>query len=183
MSKYLNDLIRIAKIDLPSLQYDFNNASTLYSLQAACQRLFNITNYLLYHAIDSATCPSSNGVVQVARVTPVAPVEPVAPVVVDLPAPPFIAQPIAAPTPAVNASGAAVQPGITNVMITSNGTQVISPTGVSTILPPGEAVDLATSTGRPVPPPAPPGVDQVILPPGGGMTPDVLAALSSRPSD
>lgn len=183
MNKYLNDLVRIAKVDLPSLQYDFQNASTLYSLQAACKQLFNITNYLLYHAIENATNPSSDGMVPVTRVAPVAPAAPVSPVMVELPAPPFITQPIAAPAPAIDASGASVQPGVTNVMITSNGTQVISPTGVSTILPPGEAVDLATSTGRPVPPPAPPGVDQVILPPGGGMTPDVLAALSSRPSE
>ena len=73
-----------------------------------------------------------------------------------------------------------VQPGVTNVVITPHGTRVIAPTGASTVLPAGEAVDLAASTGRPIVPPAPPGVDNIVLPPGGGLTPDVVAALVSR---
>ena len=190
--KYLNDLIRIAKVDLPSLQYDFNNASTLYALQAACQRLFNITGYLLYQAIHEATEQKGTQplAAQVAPTPAPAPVsvplisEPVFQLPIaqhdSLPPPPFITQPVAAPSAMPDDSGVTIQPGITNVMITAQGTRIVAPSGAATVLPPGEAVDLATSLGRPILPPAEPGVEQVILPPGGGMTPDLLAALASR---
>ena len=63
------------------------------------------------------------------------------------------------------------------VVITPQGTRVIPPVGGQAVtLPPGSAVDLV-GMGRPVPPPAPPGVAQVVLPPGGVLTPEAAAAL------
>ena len=71
---------------------------------------------------------------------------------------------------------------VAEVYVTNQGTKVIPPggSGPTVVLPPGAAVDLTATTGRPVPPPAPPGVSQVVLPPGGGMTPEVAAALAGR---
>lgn len=52
-SPYLNDLIRIAKTDLPQLAHDLENASTIYTVQEACKRLHNMFTYALHHIIMS----------------------------------------------------------------------------------------------------------------------------------
>jgi hypothetical protein len=195
---YIRELVHIAQTELPQLQYDLQNASTHMTLQAACQRLFNIVTYVVYHQITSA---SEQGNVAASQMPPSRPAPPPAPpapapqmapqmapafhpmvpTAAPLPPPPMIHQPATMPSAALSdAQGANIQPGVTNVIITAQGTRVLNPNGGTTVLPPGEAVDLAAATGRPIPPPAPPGVAQVVLPPGGGLTPDVLAALSSR---
>lgn len=76
-----------------------------------------------------------------------------------------------------------IQPGAFNVVITPQGTRTVSPTGTTAMLPPGVPVGPDVLYGRPEPPPAPPGVAQVVLPPGGGMTSDTLAALTGRSND
>jgi len=188
--KYLRELIDFAQREIPTLQYDFQQASTLYSLQSACQRQFNILTHMLHHIIYAAY---ENGVAPTAPPTPVAQV--LAPVVAP-PPPAHITAPMIAPalpppsaipqpalSPAADLAGTPnvdVQPGVTNVIITPHGTRVVAPTGAATVLPPGEHVDIAAATGIPVPPDAPPGVTQVVLPPGGSIGLETLAALSNR---
>lgn len=181
----LHELIRQARTELPSLQFDLQNASTHFSLQGASQRLFNLTAQLLYYVIEealpqtaqSAPSPTPPAVRAQAPIPMSHPVSTSAPM---LPPVPLVGIPSPSAAPAMGLPpDAPVQPGITNVFVTPQGTQVVAASGASAVLPPGEAVDLATATGMPVPPPAPPGVAQVILPPGGDMSPEVAAALSA----
>jgi len=91
--------------------------------------------------------------------------------------------PVAA-SPASIPGDVPIQPGVANVVITANGITAIAPSGQRTTLPPGEAVPIeATSGAPPEPPEAPEGVAQVVLPPGGGMTPELLAAIGNRSQD
>ena len=73
-----------------------------------------------------------------------------------------------------------VQPGVTNVIITAQGTKVITPSGTTSVVPPGEHVGLEATLGTPPQPFVEPGVATVILPPGGGLSPEVAAALAGR---
>jgi hypothetical protein len=202
--KYLRELIDFAQKEMPLLKNDLQNASTQYSLQAATQRLFNVLNYLLQHAIYSAYEAQSPEGPAAAPVAPVAPAPVVQPPVPTapteqhfapvhhtptrpatpgslpvLPPPTAISQPTLAPSQLSGMPEVTIQPGVANVVITAQGTRVIAPSGVATTLPQGEAVDLAATTGRPIVPEAPPGVDNIVLPPGGGMSPETLAALSN----
>ncbi len=204
--KYLPNLIQQARDVIPSLQYDMQNASTTFSLQAACQKMLETITYILHHCIVDAassvraapTPPEAEPPRIQVQPRPVPPPPP-PPVTPRFPTPQHatIAQSIltdvaALPPPASAALPAPfapptitpdmpVQAGVASVFITAQGTQAISPTGVKTVLPPGEPVDLAATTGAPPElPPAPPGVQQIVLPPGGGMTPELAAALSTR---
>jgi len=201
MSKYLPELLKIAKTNLPNLQYTVQNASTTLALREAVEQLFHITWTLLAHCIEENASQLRNPRGPIAPAPTAAPIAPapatpvVAPRVVpadavdailsSLPPPPHLAPP--APAPVGVAPGLPnpdIQPGVTNVVITSQGTQVIAPTGARAILPVGAPVDLATSSGAPPElPPAPPGTEQVILPPGGGMSPELAAALAGRSND
>jgi hypothetical protein len=203
-TQYLNDLLRMAQQEMEGLRYDFMNASTHFSLQAACQKLFDQHVTLLHHVIldtyqrlqqdqraaqpapAPAPAPAQPPVpagIPVAR--PVVRPAAQAPVVVDLPPPVPIGQPGLSPSldPSIP-SAPPVQPGIANVFVTAQGTRVIAPDGSRAVLPPGAPVtpDLV-SPAPPVPPPAPPGVQQVVLPPGGGISPDVAAAIANRSTD
>lgn len=209
MTKYLAELIRIAKEDMPILQYDVQNAVTPLSQQPLMQKMFNIMGYMLHHQIratvaalqgQAAQPPAAPAPAPAPVPVPVArPVQRIAPAVfpripaytpptgdplgIDLPPPPAVAQrqpSTAFTSPVAGMPDAPVQPGVANVFITSQGTQVISPTGAKTVLPPGEAVDASATTGVPELPPPPEDGENVVLPPGGGMTPEVLAALASR---
>lgn len=201
-SKYLPELVRIAKTDLPALQYTVQNASTTLALREAVEKLFQITWTLLAHCLEEtaaqmkttrgpiAPAPTAAPIVPAPAPTPVVaprinPTDAMDAVMASLPLPAHLAP--AAPTPIAVAPGLpspTIEPGVTNVVITSQGTQVIAPTGARAILPPGSPVDLATSSGAaPELPPAPDGVDQVILPPGGGMTPELAAALAGRSNE
>lgn len=83
MSKmYLRELIEFAQKEVPLLGNDFQNASTQYSLQACCQRLFNLTTYMLHHIVHAA-CEGGS----VATEAP-APAAPPSPVVVPSQQPP-----------------------------------------------------------------------------------------------
>jgi hypothetical protein len=202
-SPHLKELIRIAREDMKGLQYDVQNASHTLALRPICERLFEIVGLLLHHVViesvetlqmnppTMAVSPAPPRPVTMAPV-PVAPVpvalprvvRPVANPVADalgLPPPPSFAQPTQA-VPAVSGMPSAqAQPGVANVFLTTQGTEVVAATGAKTVLPAGAPVDLAASAGLPPePPPAPPGVEQVILPPGGGMTPELEAALAGR---
>ena len=190
-SPHLPELIRIYKEELPEIQSRVENASTHMTLWPATKKLFNLTALLLRHVILESYDKVSPG--EFIHVPPPAPPPPPAlldtrahaptfPPGLALPPPPMIDQPGAAPAVLSNQPNMPdIDPGKVNVFITANGTKVIPPVGGPAVtLPPGQAVDLPELLAPPVPPPAPPGVAQVILPPGGGMSPDVAAALANR---
>lgn len=203
-NKYLTELIRIAREDMPALEYTIQNGSTTLALREAVEKLFNAVRVLMYHVITESVPQRT----QSTSPGPIAPAPTAAPTVA--PSPPVavpVARPVALPVPSASDAflpplpgtaahaasqnpvipdvpNASIQPGVTNVVITSQGTHVVAPSGARAVLPPGAPVDLATSTGAPPElPPAPPGVDQVVLPPGGGMSPEVAAALAGRSVD
>ena len=194
-TEFLPHLIQLAQVggELASIQNDLQNASTTLALQDVVKRLFNVVSLHLYHSIHDAVNREGPQVAEPVRQPAPAPVQQ-APALspqasmhssFGLPGlptrPPVISQP--GLTPASNSG----MPGITasdvaNVVITPQGTQVIpaAGTGAPITLPPNTAVDLAHMSGRPELPPAPPGVAQVVLPSGGGFTPELAAALASR---
>jgi hypothetical protein len=199
MSKvYLRELVDFAQKEIPLLQNDLQNASTLYTLQSATQRLFNVTTYMLHHIVHAAYESGSAPATPVAPPAP--PPAPPAPVLAPaqqapsqvapafavpagmprLPAPNAIPQPTPGSAANSDPNGPNVTPGVTNVIITPQGTQVVSPTGVTAVVPPGEHVGLDLTQAGPPQPFVEPGVATVILPPGGGFTPDVAAALDGR---
>lgn len=189
-SMYLRELVDFAQREVPLLQSDLQNASTQYALQATCQRMFNIMTYMLHHAIHAAyedgSVPAAPPAPAPAPPPPVAAPVPQAPVYTHpaglprLPAPSVITQPVAGQPHDPSMPDVPLQAGVTNVIITAQGTKVVSPTGATSMVPPGEHVGLEATQGIPPQPYAEPGVPTVVLPPGGGMSPDVLAALASR---
>jgi len=192
MSKYLPELVKIAQDEMLSLQYDIQNASTTFTLQAATQRLFNIVSYLLHDAILDAysRMPQMSAIPAAPAQAQQAPIPEGAahvPVMYAgmLPPPPIVTQPTPASmnaAPSIPGVQDIAPSNVASVMITPQGTRVIpaSGAGPAVTLPPGSAVDLATMTGRPDLPPAPPGVAQVVLPPGGALPPEVASALAAR---
>lgn len=197
-SPHLRELIRIAREDMKGLQYDLQNASHTLALRPVCERLFEIVGLILHHVIIESV-ESIQPAPPVASAPPAPPAPPPAPRPVPvalprvvlpanpvadslgLPPPPSLSQP--APTiPAVpGMPSAQAQPGVANVFLTTERTEVVAASGAKTVLPRGATIDLAASAGLPPePPPAPPGVEQVILPPGGGMSPELQAALATR---
>lgn len=191
MSRYLKRLVKIAQEEIPTLQADATNAAGPFQLREVCLKLLDITHYLLLHAIEDAaskTQPAAGIPAIPPRPAPPPPPPrpPVAAPPLDvsrLPQPLDVAQPAAVPAPSSSMlpGDVPVQPGITNAFITPQGTTVVNPRGQRSVLPAGVAVPLEISAGvPPEPPPAPEGVAQVVLPPGGGMSPEVEAALAAR---
>jgi hypothetical protein len=183
----------MAQKDVPILENDILSATGPFQLREVCMKLIKIVSYLLHDRIldayETMKIPSS------------ASPPPPPPVVQP---PPRIARPISIPTglpklpplasspqparvssPTANVpSDVPIQHGVTNVVITPTGTVAVTPSGARSVLPPGEAVPLeATADLPPELPEAPEGVENVLLPPGGGMSPEVLAALNARNPD
>lgn len=52
-SPYLNNLIQIAREELPQLAHDLSNASTIYTVQDAAKKILNILQYVVHHVILS----------------------------------------------------------------------------------------------------------------------------------
>ena len=194
-TEFLPHLIQLAQVggELASIQNDLQNASTTLALQDVVKRLFNVVSLHLYHSIHDAVDRERQPAAEPVRQPAPAPVQQ-APALspqasmhsnFGLPGlptrPPIISQPGLAPTSSNGMPGIAPS-DVANVVITPQGTQVIPPAGAGTpiTLPPNVAVDLAHMGGRPELPPAPPGVAQVVVPPGGAVTPDLAAALASR---
>lgn len=183
MSKYLPELIRIARDEMPSLEYDVQNAVTPLSQQPVMVKLLAILGQVLHHSIHDALSRLPTVVPQAPRPAPV-PVAapPRAPVSMadslGLPPPPSVIPLVIPPQGAqvLRIPDAPVQAGVANVFITTQGTSVIGPGGRRMTLPPNETqVPLeATAEIVPVPPPAPEGGISVILPPGGGALPPEL---------
>lgn len=185
MSKYTPVLLKKARDEFESLKYDFQNASTLYSLQAACQKLMEIVEYILHDSIlDAPVAP------QAAPPAP-APVPVAIPTVratlqrptlaTDLPQPGSAPRLPGASAPEIpGMADVAVQAGVANVFVTSQGTKVVGPTGVTAALPPGAPVSLADVSGVPELPPPPEDGVNVVLPPGGAELSPEMASLLHR---
>lgn len=161
----INDLLHIARTEIPLLEYNINNASTLYTLQESVRQLNAHFKYLLYHVLSEALAAQA----QAPAGAPIAAAPPQAAVPIPVPAtvlPPL--QPPQAPAPGGGAK-------IMEVSITPSGTSVQAPGAPPIRLPPGTNVDASV-----IAPPAPvsiPGQETVVLPPGGVMPADVAAAL------
>jgi hypothetical protein len=207
-NKYLPTLIKMAREDLPALQFDLQNASTHFALQAATQKMFEVLGLVLHHtileSIANNQAPNSAPDASSTTATPNQPSQPVRSVparilprstpsslpqriipqsAFDLPPPPTMSAPVVNPalTPSSSLADApAAQPGVLNVTITTQGTRVTTPAGTQAVLAPGEPVtsDVVSDTPE-LPPPPEDGVN-VVLPPGGGMSPEIEAALAGR---
>lgn len=234
---YYNYLLQLARVDLPTLVNDLDNASTPLAQQQLIKQLTSLVSYLLYATIyelqsKQSSPPAPPPQARSPHLQVMAPVSPVpqypyqtAPAGYDprmayppqqpqlppqlqpqlppqlqpqlppqLPPqlqqqmPPLPPPPSMVPTfhPSASLPGmpdVTLQPGAANVIITPQGTRTVSPTGTTAMLPPGVPVGPDVLYGRPEPPPAPPGVANIVLPPGGGMTNETLAALTSRSND
>lgn len=187
-SPYLPQLIQIAQQELPAIQYDLTNASTLYTLQAAAQRMHNVLAYLTHHCIMASqpaqafVAPPVQQVQQPVYQQPVYQAPAPAPV---LNYSPHLAPPMAAPLPGFGVQSPPVQASqVTEVILTPQGTKVIPPGGIGATvnLPPGSHADASFGRAAPVTPPFTPQapVGDVMLPQGGAMTPEVAAALGAR---
>lgn len=182
MAQYREKLIKYAQDIHGSLKFDFQNASTHFSLQTACQKLLEITEILLHEVVlmqpesqagdprPAAPAPKPRPVARPVAVSAPAP-RPVAPSVLPTPSP--ISQPSVAPA-IQDMPDASVQPGVANVFLTPQGTKVVAPDGQTASLAPGDPVDIALLTGEPELPPPPEGGVNVVLPPGGGALPPGL---------
>lgn len=174
MTSGLKELIRIYQEDLPSLQYDVGNASTLHTLWPVTKRVFNVVITVLHYIISEELKKEG---IEVA--TPAAASSPVV-----LPPPSVLSMPGLSPPalPRMPGMPDTPQSDVAEVFISANGIRVVPPAGAgqAMTLPPGSAVDLAAMTGKPELPPAPPGVAQVVLPPGGALSAEVADALANR---
>jgi hypothetical protein len=194
VSKHLPTLIEMAQKDVPVLENDILSATGPFQLREICMKLIKLVSYLLHDRIldayetmkISASVGATPPQPQVVQPPPrvVRPISTPA----GLPKLPPLAgspQPARVPAPPTNVPGdVPIQHGVTNVVITPTGTVAIAPSGARSVLPPGEAVPLeATTDLPPEPPEAPEGVENVVLPPGGGMSSEVLAALAGRSQD
>jgi hypothetical protein len=179
--KYLRELVDYAQHEMPLLKDDLANASTTYALQAATQRLFNVTTHILHNLIHTAYELGTIPIVAPPQAVAIAVPTPTAPPagIPSLPSPNLISQPLPSPQPVNNIGDVPSTPGIANVIITAQGTKVIAPSGVSTMVPQGEPVGLDATVGAPPTPLSEPGVETVILPPGGAVTNDLAAALAN----
>lgn len=184
MSKYLPELIRIAREEMPALGYDVQNAVTPLAQNPILCKMLAIVDQILHHAIHDALSKLPAVAVPAAPAPIRVPVA--APAQRSVSAADALGLPAAIPlTPTIQSSqgsqvpgapDAPVQAGVANVFITTQGTSVIGPGGRRMTIPPNEIqVPIeATAEVSPVPPPAPEGGISVVLPPGGGSLPPEL---------
>lgn len=199
MSELLPYLVAIAEKHLPQLEHDIENASTLYTLQAAVKQLHQYVTYIIHHSIQDAYRQISVALPKVGSPPPAArAAAPAAPAPASSPIARPVAQqgvqaassvptltlprltspgpgPVVPPVPTMPATNPAVGGKVMEVSITPHGTNVQIPGGPAVTLPPGSAVTRDVIEPEPVVL----GPDDVVLPPGGGMTPDVEAALAA----
>ncbi len=187
-NKYLPFLQQIVYREMGSIQYDINNGSNIFVLQAACTRMFNVMAYMAQYMLEEATI---NGHLA-----------PVVPVAAPRPAPmpqPMAHIPLTAPMPFAPPFAQTAQSSpVMEVSLTPEGTRVLTPGSTSPlVLPPGSPVVLpGTSPSHHVaeahahggivdvfPQGARPQGDnnpaEINLPQGGGFTPEVQQALQA----
>ena len=191
-----------AQQSLPYLAYDIQNSTQPLALKGVVEKIFNLTADVIYLLLEvvSETSASSPAPTQVGTIPAVAvtsyrpPTGHEPPLQMPGPSaysqvpnyqnpftvPPMITQPmIFAPASAGMPEMPPCRPGELNVTITSAGTTVIPPTGGQPIVvPPHEPVDVNALMAPAVPPPAPPGVMNVVLPRGGVQA---VVAQNSQP--
>jgi hypothetical protein len=181
MLRYLEALEKFAREDLPALEYDINNASTLFTLQAAVKKLHAITAYTVHHSIYFA-----RGFLQMQQGQVVAPPPPVpvqaAPVRQAAPQAPFL--PTSPVLPGLTPTPNPEQPKVMDVTITPRGTQVTVPGQPAAFYPPGAEVDAAALMAPPPPSTSSPAlsipggpVAEIVLPRGGALTQEVASAI------
>jgi hypothetical protein len=187
-TQYYDALIKtlLSEGEVSQLQYDIHNAPP--AMREISTKLFNVTTTLLYHCVALTEELMRLNVLQ--RVQPPAPPStraqaPQATQLTSFPAPPTLSLPrLAPPSAAAGAAPGDLTPcDVAQVVITAQGTKVIPPAGTRTapvFVPPNTPVDLAQIQNASLPPPAPEGVNQVVLPRGGELSPEVQAALNSR---
>jgi hypothetical protein len=184
MSKYdlLPSIIEIAQVHLPQLEHDIDNASTLFTLQAAVKQLHQFTVYVTHHLVLLAQAELEASMPR--PQAPAPPPQPQRPIVAPMRVPPpasaiaTLALPkLAGPNPMAAAAPAQGQgQRIMEVSITPQGTNVTLPGGAAVTLPPGTPVAGLEEASRPILT----GPNDVVLPPGGsGLTPETAAALAA----
>lgn len=197
----LNMLIHFAQHQMAELKYDVENASTIFAAQAVIRKVVHLVEVMLQHVIIET--PNLQQRLAQPAPRPMAPPAPVyhqqmyqqpAQAPVGHPAPaqvfPGLQPPVMTAPPAfhpgyaggLNNFGPTGAPSnVTEVMITPTETRVIPPAGQPIVVPPGYPVD---TVGYGVAQAAPvaatePVEGDIVLPKGGGMTPEVMAALSA----
>jgi len=180
-TKYLSQLLYFANEDLPQLSHDLVNASTLYTQQAALQRMHNILTYLVHTAILNAYENGQPSGKPAPAPAPAAQAE-----TARAPAPPILRAAIP-PGPLPLGAMAAQRPaptgGPVEVFVTPQGSRAHIPGMPVAAFPPGTTVDTAQFIHPAATPFPPPITADVILPQGGGLSPEVAAALAGRSSD
>jgi len=206
------DLIHIARAQLPGIAYDAQNATGALSAAPVLTKLCEIIAHVLHYVIMNVPDRSTQQAPAPAPRPPISPqvaavprqVRTIAPVIVPASRPQVPLAPPRQPIPIDDlpdlppvgfdgkAQGASpsipgisdvpIQAGVTNVIITAQGTSVVSPSGRTSRLPPGEMIPVeATADLPPELPPPPDGGVNVVLPPGGGaLPPELLASLTPK---
>jgi hypothetical protein len=186
---------------MAELKYDAENGSTIFTSQAVVKKIVHLLEVLLQHVIIET--PNLQQRIAQPPPRPVAPPAPVyqqpvyaqpmqAPV--GYPAP---VQHFPGLQPQVQVAPPAFHPGyagglnnfgpsgapsnVTEVMITPTETRVIPPAGQPIVVPPGYPVDtVAFGTAQVAPTVPGPAIEgEIILPKGGGMTAEVIAAINA----
>ena len=199
----LSLLIHYAQHEMATLKYNAENASTIFTCQDVVKKMVHLIEVMLQHIIIE----TPNLQQRIAQPPP-RPVSPPAPVYQQQPVyaqqapvgyqPP--AQHFPGLQPQVQMAPPAFHPGyagglnnfgptgapsnVTEVMITPTETRVIPPAGQPIVVPPGYPVDaVAYGTAQVAPVSAPVAIEgEIILPKGGGMTPEVMAAINAAKS-
>jgi len=157
-TKHLEHIVQLIHNELPSLRYDLENASTVYTVQQCAQRVFNLVQLVLYHLVEDTYGK------------------------VPLPPPGLITQATIV-TPSNDSMSEIAPSSVPSVFITQNGTQIVPPIGSSQspiTVPRGAPVvlsDLVLRQGSAELPPEENGVPNIIVRSGAPLPPEVEAIL------
>lgn len=180
-SPYVTSLIHIVNVEMPELDYNIGNASTIFTQQSCLKQMHNILMYMLHHQIidagaspDPVPTPAQQRAALMQRAVPELRSQ------AQLPRFPTTGNQQPSPEPGPSA--------VTEVVITQNGTKVIPPggNGPTMNLPPGANVDATFGqvnqrrTNVPLPPPPyvnESGLVEVVVNPE--ISPETAAALAA----
>lgn len=175
----IQTLLTLAKKELPLLEHDLLNASTIYALQDTVKRLHVIVAHLLMHALDERL----RDIQALGDGTDLQPAPQPAPAARPAPAPRQIQQPRQVqtlPAPPPSALAVPIIPGLSEpqqpepsgqrvmeVTLAPGGTKVSIPGAGTVTLPPGVPIPREVIEG------------EVDLPPGGELAPDAASAIDA----